>query len=408
MRFILALFILITGGCGPVGVIPASALFFSEKKEKKETLCNLHIFCNPQDGGIVKVIPEGKIYLQGTLITVTACPNTGYIFKKWSGDINSTDNPFEFKMDCSKKIIANFEYQLFPPNWGKINSLNYPSARIHHAMAYDIDRKVVVLFGGWNGTTCLGDIWEWNGIDWIQKVPVGADLPSARQCSVMAYDAVNNVVVLFGGHDGNCCSDIWEWDGTDWTQLFPANNPPARSGHAMAYDSVNEVIVLFGGDDSGRFDDTWEWDGIDWTQKFPTNNPSLRCGHAITYDSFYKKIVLFGGWNSGPCLDDTWEWDGIDWTQKFPLNSPSKRSYPAITYNTESKTSFLFGGWNGTNCLRDIWEWNGTDWTQKFPDNSPELRYGHTMVYDSNRNVIVLFGGDNHSGVYYNDTWEYK
>ncbi len=36
------------------------------------------------------------------------------------------------------------------------------------SMAYDTDRKKVVLFGGWNEAGPVSDIWEWDGTRWAQ------------------------------------------------------------------------------------------------------------------------------------------------------------------------------------------------------------------------------------------------
>ena len=36
-------------------------------------------------------------------------------------------------------------------------------------MAFDAGRARIVLFGGYNGGY-LNDVWEWNGIDWTQRI----------------------------------------------------------------------------------------------------------------------------------------------------------------------------------------------------------------------------------------------
>jgi hypothetical protein len=35
-------------------------------------------------------------------------------------------------------------------------------------MAYDSDRGRVVLFGGWDVTGAVSDVWEWNGRQWTR------------------------------------------------------------------------------------------------------------------------------------------------------------------------------------------------------------------------------------------------
>jgi len=47
------------------------------------------------------------------------------------------------------------------------------------------------------------------------------------------------VTVLFEAWDGyGDLGDTWEWNGVDWMQRTPENKPYSRSDHAMAYDSV--------------------------------------------------------------------------------------------------------------------------------------------------------------------------
>jgi hypothetical protein len=79
----------------------------------------------------------------------------------------------------------------------------------------------------------------------------------------MAYDSERGVTVLFGGYDvysGPVFGDTWEWDGTTWTQQSNTG-PSKRYDHAMAYDVARGVTVLFGGDSGHSLGETWEWDG---------------------------------------------------------------------------------------------------------------------------------------------------
>ncbi len=78
-----------------------------------------------------------------------------------------------------------------------------PANRAWHAMAYDSNRNVVVLFGGWNNGTKYRDTWEWNGAGWNQTFSAPPATPPAspnrRWGHAMAYDQNNGVAVLFGG-----------------------------------------------------------------------------------------------------------------------------------------------------------------------------------------------------------------
>src|SRR5882672_3746761 len=56
--------------------------------------------------------------------------------------------------------------------WSKLSPGRSPPVRARHAMAYDLARRKIVLFGGnslANGT--VGDTWEWDGTTWTQISP---------------------------------------------------------------------------------------------------------------------------------------------------------------------------------------------------------------------------------------------
>ena len=47
-------------------------------------------------------------YKKGTVVTITATPNTNYIFSNWDGDANGNTNPLIVTMEADKNITANF------------------------------------------------------------------------------------------------------------------------------------------------------------------------------------------------------------------------------------------------------------------------------------------------------------
>jgi len=59
--------------------------------------------------GSVSLSPVGGSYIAGTQVTLTAKPNSGYVFVDWSGDLSGTDNPAKITMDANKNITANFK-----------------------------------------------------------------------------------------------------------------------------------------------------------------------------------------------------------------------------------------------------------------------------------------------------------
>ncbi|MCK6456017.1 MAG: chitobiase/beta-hexosaminidase C-terminal domain-containing protein [Phycisphaerae bacterium] len=148
-------------------------------------------------------------------------------------------------------------------NWAQRTAPSSPPARRLHAMCYDSTRGVSVLFGGDAGNTVWGDTWEWNGTTWTQRS--SATSPPSRAQHGMAYDSSRRVSVLFGGwngSNGSRFSDTWEWNGLDWVERMPITAPQPRTDHAMAYDAARSHVVLFGGLVGGSLSaDTWEYGG---------------------------------------------------------------------------------------------------------------------------------------------------
>lgn len=95
--------------------------------------------------------------------------------------------------------------------WTQVN-VPGPSARHDHAMVYDAIRKKIVVFAGESGSGSeLSDQWEWNGIEW-EKISVNAPYPYIRTEHAVAYDIKRKRVVLFGGDpegSWNALGDTW-------------------------------------------------------------------------------------------------------------------------------------------------------------------------------------------------------
>ena len=151
----------------------------------------------------------------------------------------------------------------------------------------------------------------------------------------MVYDLASGRIVLFGGDDGGTAlGDTWVLADAGWTQVahFGA---PACAGAAMVGTDVQ--VVLFGGSvelagqPSRVLGGTWGLVAKLWTQR-QDMGPAARHGHAMAFDRGRRAIVLFGGINgplaaaggvaAGKALGDTWEHVETDARQLRPrMNS---------------------------------------------------------------------------------------
>ena len=185
------------------------------------------------------------------------------------------------------------------------------------AGAYDSARKRYVLFGGLVGMRLAGTTWEFDGTRWDRVATSG---PPPTLGGAMAYDRERRVVVLLGGVDstGTKFGDTWTWNGQEWTRVA-STGPSPRFGAGMAYDAARHEVVLFGGVDSSnvKLSDTWRWDGQRWSLETPSVSPPPRSEGYMAYDEARRVVVMFGGEGVKvvPTLGDTWEWDGSRWTR---------------------------------------------------------------------------------------------
>lgn len=305
-----------------------------------------------------------------------------------------------------------------PPAW--------PSARREAGLAYDGARGRVVMFGGYDGSF-LADIWEWDGVSWLDRTPVDAK-PSGRRGHGLVFDAGRGRIVLFGGYNGDSpMKDVWEWDGATgrWTdRTGSATAPVARFGLAITFDAGRGRAVAYGGIQSLTgccLSDLWEWDGAagTWEDRTPAMPPASWPGQkqraGMTYDGERKRVILFGGASASTPSSDVWEWDGAAGTWAYRTPSPLPASWPAarqqapLVWDPRQKAAVVFGGISGTTILQDTWLWNGaagtfTVWTM--PDPPPPARAASGLTFDSARGRMVLFGG--YSGTAdLRDLWEH-
>jgi hypothetical protein len=132
--------------------------------------------------------------------------------------------------------------------------------------------------GGLGGP--LNDTWTWSGTKWVLCSTSCTGAPSPRTGHRVAWDNDTAIqrVVLFGGSSSistsNCsgsnllCNDTWYIDGGPWSQQTPMHSPTKRCCVGLAYDALHNRLVLFGGGVSktSNKDDTWLWNGTDWCQ----------------------------------------------------------------------------------------------------------------------------------------------
>jgi hypothetical protein len=286
-----------------------------------------------------------------------------------------------------------------------------PPVRHGAGIAWDEVGGVALLFGGTarhaggrNGVSDLGDTWIWEGADWTAVAPGLA--PSARAFPNVAYDALRQEVLLFGGvADGyRLLSDTWTWNGTVWTQRHVGMAPAAQAGGAMAFDRRRQEVVMF----TPR-GETWTWDGVSWIKRTPVTSPGAR-GHAgMVYDQNQSKVRLIGGLSDSGLMGDVWSWDGADWRAEGSHQLPGRAGANAA-FEPGGQEVVVFGGAMATvGGLQadETWTTKGQSWSRQANGASPGRRMHASLTADLTRGGLLLFGGTR-EGVELNDTWTWS
>jgi N-acetylneuraminic acid mutarotase len=126
-------------------------------------------------------------------------------------------------------LADTWAYDLDTDTWTELETGPAPAGRTYGAMTYDPVGKRMLLFGGatgeWEAETVLDDTWSFDVATaaWVPLEPSGA--PSARAWHAMAFDAETGLVILFGGGPDrrHYTAETWLYDpGTNaWSEWRP-------------------------------------------------------------------------------------------------------------------------------------------------------------------------------------------
>jgi len=247
------------------------------------------------------------------------------------------------------------------------------------------------------------------------QLPNGS-APTARRATGAAA-APDNRIWIYGGFAGAAGpqADIYAYTpGTGWTAPTATNIPPARERHALAYDPMNDRLVVFGGY-SGTFPNFITHDELyvftpatnAWTQLPKVGTwPTPRKDAVMTWAPSLGKLLLYGGNDgSGSANRSTQIWTlSIDaaattatWTLLTPTGTAPANSAPCAAYDPSAKQWILYGGEptdgndanTTTRYLVDTNQWQADTTT----GTSPGGRSFASCAWDPSVGRVVLYGG---------------
>jgi uncharacterized repeat protein (TIGR02543 family) len=108
--------------------------------------------------------PAGSTYTEGTSVTITATPSTGYQFNNWSGSISGTANPVTTTVNSNISVTANFTPTGNPGNCTSPATVTLPFAKDGAGEFCYVISGNISFVNSWN--TSLVEI---NGVDYTNK-----------------------------------------------------------------------------------------------------------------------------------------------------------------------------------------------------------------------------------------------
>lgn len=301
-------------------------------------------------------------------------------------------------------------------DWVNLTPERLPAPRDSYGLAYDRVNEVMVLFGGYVfGGGRSNETWEYDfaGNNWTKVQTNGS--PSPRSSMGMAYDLSDEVIVLFGGYgDGGFLDDTWEYysDNHTWVRIDTNPHPIPMLSCPMVYDTLTQRLVMVGQEQGTMDFQTWTYNPLNdqWKNENPTVEPPSRSGHALTFDIDAGRTVLFGGSVGMSLLGDTWEYDPFsnEWIEQA-VSGPSPRVGAAMEYLPFWGGSVLFGGMSESGFENETWiytTYGAPKWESVYVTTAPVGRRYAEMEYDGRSDMVLLFSGGNITS-WFNDTWVY-
>jgi len=298
-----------------------------------------------------------------------------------------------------------------------------PDPRSEHSLIYR-EKNALFLFGGLGAAqNPLNDFWMYrlDTNSWVRIGGDGSGFPSPRCWQTISLKCDGSKLYLFGGFDtSNDLNDLWRFsfDDNTWKLLAPNSAlPQGRDRHAMV--TYQKTLLVFGGYNGEYMNDMWRYSLEDnaWnqmeTKAASSGGPPKRRSHGMTI--IKNTIYMFGGANGDKTLADLWKFDiaSSSWTELSSSNRPSRRSRMAFISDGQSNM-FMFGGFDSANYRYDLWHFQeGAGWQQVDANGDiPVERSDFDVAFQRFQNPIdqgrvYLFGGFD-GKTKYNDLYAYE
>jgi hypothetical protein len=289
--------------------------------------------------------------------------------------------------------------------WEPTSSVGAPEARRDHVAVWDPTDHVMVIWGGHDGGKALdtGAIYDPVTRVWTKTSMV--DAPSPRFNATAVWDDNAKTMIVWGGQNGGTPlgnGGLFDPKTNTWKPLpLDVNAPSPRWNHTATWTGTS-MIVWGGFDGTTRLNTGAVYEPLlkGWTPLVSgTPAPAARDGHSAVWRTGSNTMFIWGGFDGMSYLGDGALYDkGAGWSSLNPTplgNPPSARAQHTAVWN--GSDTLLWGGADGSTSFADGALHKGDiagDWVALTPSNNvPEPRRRHTAVWLSNR--MIIWGGEN-------------
>lgn len=362
---------------------------------------------------------------------------------------------------CQEGLFNSYiSLQDYKPRWTAIEPVHKGSSEVRpgmrggHQMCIDIHTETLYLFGGWDGSQDLADLWAYHGpsSQWtcLSKNTEDEGGPSARSCHKMCIDHERKQIFTLGRYldssmrtPENLKSDFYMYDIESGRWTLITEDTGSMGGvtlifdHQVAMDIEKHTIYVFGGRvltcNTGETERNSDpiFSGL-YSYHVPTNTwrrikPDCselrsRIGHSMLFHHKRRELFIYAGQRSKEYLNDFISYH-VDTDQIEVISDGSKKDSAQVpaagftqraTIDPDLNEIHVLSGLSKDKEKRDnvrnsfwVYDISKNKWSciyknehtdqqywSKMQHIEPVPRFAHQLVYDHMRKVHYLFGGN--------------
>jgi len=314
-------------------------------------------------------------YSQGTIVEVTANPQSGWKFVKWSGAVSGTVNPQQVTLDANKTVIA--EYESLSP------------------IVLDNDGITMRAKPG----TTVGTTYEINGTTYtvVDNTMLKSWISAEKDLSTAITTLVTDMKELFKNKT-SFNDNISSWDCSNVTTMEGMFDGAANFNKDISKWDTNKVTNM---NKMFKSATSFNQDLSKWcVVNLSTEPTDFLTGSACSTEN----KPVWGTWPECPLIG---EWELESWTNntdnatQFGEGEKKCDDYPTNalkinggkddygTYRMTNYTCFKDGSTMRTEIEDGIWTYNGTENQVKVGTNQQDLRV-FNLSYTSDFNYFTV------------------